>query len=120
MKCVYRCNEFGSEISDYVWNQIQWETPSWLFATHVKGYIWTLYIRKQLCLHPSAVLSLSPVAVHHHVTNGEAGSSIHLSSLEAFVIEMARHMQGAVSRSSHQPEIPMAALTRGSTHKPKP
>lgn len=124
MRGVCRCNEFGSEISDYVWGQSQWETPSWLFAIHVKGEsrvisghcIWHV----RLCLHPSAILSLSPVAVYHHATNWEAGSVIQSSSLEALLIEMARHMQGAVSRSTHQPEISMAALFRGSTHKPKP
>lgn len=121
MRGVCRCNEFGSEISDYVWGQSQWETPSWLFAIHVKGEsrvisghcIWHV----RLCLHPSAVLSLSPVAVYHHATNWEAGSFIQSSSLEALLIEMARHMQGAVSRSTHQPEISMATLF---PHKPKP
>lgn len=84
----------------------------------MQGYIWTLYIR--LCLHPSAILGLSPVAVHHQVTSWEAGSAIHLSSLEVFVIEMARHVKGPASRTSHQPEILMAALTQGLAHEPKP
>lgn len=84
----------------------------------MEGYIWTLYIR--LCLHPSAILRLSPAAVRHHATSWEAGSAIHLSSLEVFVFEMARHVKGPASRTSHQPEIPMADLTRGLVHKPKP
>lgn len=122
MRSVYRWNQYGSDISDCVGSQGSKPVGDPILARCYsckgeKSYIWTLYIMHTVMAAPVclSILGLSPVAVHHHVTNGEAGSAVHPSSLKAFVIEMARHMQGTLSHSYHQPEISLAALTWGST-----